>query len=1118
MINDPDFDGEIDSIRDHYEEIVHAIQTFATLGETFPTIGFATNHGWYQTRDTDDVDAIDAGYPERARCTTFERDWNEILQSQIGTDDRDRELYNITTWKEADAPYAWKHCTSAPDREWAGGDKPTPDYHEIRGIGFWFDLDLADKAGRSELTDDELETIEAVQQRVIETVADAYGVDDGDVYGLDSGGGAYIYGPPEVGLPIADRLNDPERGWFFDDLADRINDGPLRERIEAIINDADASDLLDPDWIQNVNRQAKAPGAIHHDHDLVVTPLRKRDPATGAVAGKARYQPTTVTEFSSVDVAQLKAWAEGLTRIEHTDAVGEFIKTLYPDLAADADSWEAIVDARVEELREQRENRSERAQKIKQHAEEWGDDEDGDTSRTGQYRGAEIVTDSDKVSAAISTIDVGDVVEEYAADEYDTSNRDHETTFEPSWRTSNSGKSRAIPNGENSFIDNGCDGGGDPLKAFALGEGIISGDRAAAKTLSGAQMSEAVAKMRAEGYEIPVYVPETGDDRDKTPLWALRNAALAMGVVNDHSDFVEHETDDGDTYLGFDAETYNQVLDELEARDISHGRHRIDDGVDPIKAAIARHNDEFDDPSEVPNDYLHDTTDGSETDAETDADGISDDADDPNWERVRDLYRAADEDSDVKKGPARQAAHRALEVETDWMCVTESDRLWVYDDDSGTFSEWGESRIGSILVRRLSEHYSKSEKAEIIDRVKESNRVHRSSINARHMDDPLVCVGNGVVNLRTGDLHAHSPSYRFVRGLGVSMPTGDNDLAADADRILSFLDDVTEREADRDTLLDHLGHGLMPGHPYRAFIVTYGPGGNGKTQVARLFRGFVGESNASSVEIDELVNDDFATSDLVGKFINWGDDMSGDGGGELKELSQLKKASGGSSIRSNEKYEKTFDFVNEAALFFSANEPPRIAEEKASVKDRLYPIRMPYRFVSDPDPNDPREKEKTPAIADDLLDDDAAMRGLLQLAVEHASALRDRRGEYSMPEGPNERFQSYNVEADPIMRFATMAFEQGTEGDRIAKDDAYHVYREVMDIWQERTTSADSFKRHLPRSVNAEVETSRSRALADGEDDRVQVWKRLRWSSDAAEFLPDWLQERYADHFEEIDH
>jgi len=49
---------------------------------------------------------------------------------------------------------------------------------------------------------------------------------------------------------------------------------------------------------------------------------------------------------------------------------------------------------------------------------------------------------------------------------------------------------------------------------------------------------------------------------------------VALGVC-DRDDFVEHETDDGETYLGFDAPTYNAVLRALEDEGIDHGREPI---------------------------------------------------------------------------------------------------------------------------------------------------------------------------------------------------------------------------------------------------------------------------------------------------------------------------------------------------------------------------------------------------------------------------------------------------------------------------------------------------------------------------------------------------------------
>lgn len=59
------------------------------------------------------------------------------------------------------------------------------------------------------------------------------------------------------------------------------------------------------------------------------------------------------------------------------------------------------------------------------------------------------------------------------------------------------------------------------------------------------------------------------------PFWLLRQAALEFGVCGREA-LVEHETDDGETYLGFDQHTYNAVLRALDEQEIDHGRELIE--------------------------------------------------------------------------------------------------------------------------------------------------------------------------------------------------------------------------------------------------------------------------------------------------------------------------------------------------------------------------------------------------------------------------------------------------------------------------------------------------------------------------------------------------------------
>jgi hypothetical protein len=86
---------------------------------------------------------------------------------------------------------------------------------------------------------------------------------------------------------------------------------------------------------------------------------------------------------------------------------------------------------------------------------------------------------------------------------------------------------------------------------------------------------------------------------------------------------------------------------------------------------------------------------------------------------------------------------------------------------------------------------------------------------------------------------------------------------------------------------------------------------------------------------------------------------------------------------------------------------------------------------------------------------------------------------------------------------------------KIRKDDAYRVYLNCMDAWAERAAGEEGFKRQLPRALEADVETARSRRLAGDDDgERVYCWNRVAWRDEAREHMPDWMYGRYADHFD----
>jgi putative DNA primase/helicase len=475
------------------------------------------------------------------------------------------------------------------------------------------------------------------------------------------------------------------------------------------------------------------------------------------------------------------------------------------------------------------------------------------------------------------------------------------------------------------------------------------------------------------------------------------------------------------------------------------------------------------------------------------ADAAEGDTDAPaavSWMTVQDHYQ---EDG---SGTGRWYAAKALEDRASWMYVVESETLWVYDDATGYYNPWGEERAAHLLERNLGTHYSRGEKAEIVDRIKARNQLHREELNARTHEEPLVCVGNGVLNIETGELSEHSPTYAFTRGV-------EHDWNPDAvpERALRFLRDVTKRDADLWTLVQQLGHGLMPGHPYKAFVVMFGPGDNGKSAVGRLFRRFVGDENAASVELRDFREDDFATGDLPGKMINVGDDLSGK---KIRDVSMLKRLTGGDTLRANEKHKATFDFQNEAAMFFSGNEPPVFEEKTDALKGRLYPVHMPHRFTQENDGH----ADADPHLIEKIVADGEEMSGLLALAVQGARSLIETGGQFAMPESPAERMRMYEAASDPIRRFVMDYLEQGGADDVALKDDVYDVYARFCRADDERAAAKDVFKREISQQAVVDVENGRTRKYVDGEG-RARCWKYLRFAEDAREHMPARLAERY---------
>ena len=548
------------SIRDYYQRVEPVYDALATVQE-YPTIGLNDFVGWYIKRDHGDVDLIEAGYPQHGRVARLDADFEEI-QDRI-----ERTLYAVTTYKSPEAFQRWEPCrfdTEEGTTVWRKSP-PTPEYPDLRAIPVWGDIDLADglKPFRGDLDDERRTLVENTLTAYIEEYADLYGTRNA-VYALDSVGGAYIFGAPEATLPIADHFRDDldalER--VFDEFLDRSN--AWLQNAETRVNDRiDGADgVIHPDWVNNKNRQYKPPLSIHADHDAVVAPL---DPTN------LQYE---LVPFDHVDADLIEraiSWAEDFTRVEHTDCVSPLVATLWADLYDEHRDWRTTLDAWIATERErERKHRRQREQALRRRQERL-------ETLGNSLDGQPITPFKQDVYEAVESVDITEVARHYASDEYDTDPSQPRPQFDPSWRHSESGASCFVDGQANTFGDSKVNAGGGPAKLIALATGILA---AANEHLDGETYWAAVDELRDASYEIPVWVPEvgskdvTGDTYTEMPFWAVKKAAVALGVCSPEA-FVERESEDG-TYEGFpDYETFNSALEAIEKIGLHHGREPI---------------------------------------------------------------------------------------------------------------------------------------------------------------------------------------------------------------------------------------------------------------------------------------------------------------------------------------------------------------------------------------------------------------------------------------------------------------------------------------------------------------------------------------------------------------
>lgn len=408
--------------------------------------------------------------------------------------------------------------------------------------------------------------------------------------------------------------------------------------------------------------------------------------------------------------------------------------------------------------------------------------------------------------------------------------------------------------------------------------------------------------------------------------------------------------------------------------------------------------------------------------------------------------------------------------------------LYIYDPDEGIYKSIGESILNDLVQDLLGKYADSHVKNEIQDTIEARNRADQCAIQRRTPDDNELVVGNGILNLREGELRDYtSKEYHRIRI--------DVDWNPDAEvaEIDSFIRGVV-RGRDVDTVYRSIAHCLLRDYPSGKAHMWAGEGSNGKGTLLKLVEEFIGTENIASRGLKRLVEYPFAAQDMEGKLANLEGDLSP---GQLEDTRMLKKLTGDDHITADVKSSNDpKQFKSFATQIFAVNEVPTIPEDSFGFWRRWVYIPFPNRFEG----NDKIPKE----ILMERLTADEELEGLLVRCVKEIQRYYETGEFYPDVDLPEEVREQMKNASNPVRDFLTTAFievDDPNDGhgkvlkDRVVK--AYYRYAEQEGLPK---YTEQKLKTRIPQVEDIAVETGQSRSITDGSNIE-QVYKGIEWTA-----------------------
>jgi len=213
-----------------------------------------------------------------------------------------------------------------------------------------------------------------------------------------------------------------------------------------------------------------------------------------------------------------------------------------------------------------------------------------------------------------------------------------------------------------------------------------------------------------------------------------------------------------------------------------------------------------------------------------------------------------------------------------------------------------------------------------------SSHTHRAGQQINDIDPALVLFHNGVLDLRTAHLSAHSPDY-----FTTSILPYNYEPSAKCAGWLHFLDEVFEGDGERIALLQEwFGYMMSNSYDYHKIMFMIGSPRSGKGTTGRVLEQVVGAHNFTGASLHSFSSDAFINA-LRTKPVAFSGDTERHVGHHVRDrvIERLKKISGNDAVEFDRKWKSSLSQTLPTRITLAGNTVPGLFDDSGALANRL---------------------------------------------------------------------------------------------------------------------------------------------------------------------------------------